>query len=169
MNRKRLDDVIGERTSLLKTAIAEDIAFTIRALAADPPPQNWYDAAAKLGTWAVENVDILRNIPETIRNERIKRQTNNSKPSRSATFCLRSAIALESGYQAKRIGSEEEKEENDQIRPSNLQAKNARCQPQGLREKDKLEDSANGEVTYLLLGHSMVPKSLTWVYPGRME
>lgn len=55
----------------------------------------------------------------------------------------RLAIALEPGYQAKRIGSEEEREENDQIRPSNLQAQNARCQLQGLKLIDKLEDSAD--------------------------
>lgn len=50
---------------------------------------------------------------------------------------------MESEYQAKRIGREEGKEENDQIRPSNLQAQNARCQLQGLKVKDKLEDSAD--------------------------
>lgn len=73
INRKWLDDVIGERTSLLKTAIAGVIAFITQALAANPPSQNWYDAAAKLGTCAVEDFNILRNIPETIQKERIKR------------------------------------------------------------------------------------------------
>lgn len=58
---------------LLKTAIVEVIAFIIQALVANPPSQNWYDAAAKLGTWAVDNFIILRNIPETIQKERIKR------------------------------------------------------------------------------------------------
>lgn len=55
----------------------------------------------------------------------------------------RLAIAFESGYQAKRIGSEEEREENGQIRPPNLQAQNERCQLQGLKVIDKLEDSAD--------------------------
>ncbi|KAK1657518.1 hypothetical protein BDP55DRAFT_567084 [Colletotrichum godetiae] len=49
------------------TAVAQVFAFILRALRAEPPPSSWHDAAAALGTWAVEYDDVLRNIPETVR------------------------------------------------------------------------------------------------------
>ncbi|OHE90489.1 hypothetical protein CORC01_14217 [Colletotrichum orchidophilum] len=49
------------------TAVAQVFAFILRALRAELPPSSWHDAAAALGTWAVEYDDVLRNIPETVR------------------------------------------------------------------------------------------------------
>ncbi|KAF2453055.1 hypothetical protein BDY21DRAFT_388289 [Lineolata rhizophorae] len=52
---------------LYRTALAQVFAFTLHALATDPPPQAWFDATAGLKTWAVEYVDILKKIPKTKR------------------------------------------------------------------------------------------------------
>ncbi|CAG8878831.1 unnamed protein product [Penicillium nalgiovense] len=52
---------------LHRTAIGQVLAFTLQALAAEAPSQEWHDAAHdKLKTWEVEYLDVLRKIPETL-------------------------------------------------------------------------------------------------------
>lgn len=53
---------------LRRTAMGQMLAFTLQALAAESPSQEWHDTAdEQLSTWNVEYLDVLRNIPETIR------------------------------------------------------------------------------------------------------
>jgi hypothetical protein len=55
---------------LHRTAIGQVLAFTLQALAVEPPTQEWHDAAHdKLTTWEVEYLDVLREIPETLRKD----------------------------------------------------------------------------------------------------
>jgi hypothetical protein len=55
---------------LHRTAIGQVLAFTLQALAAEAPTQEWYDMANdKLTTWEVEYLDVLRQIPETLRKD----------------------------------------------------------------------------------------------------
>ncbi|KAJ6134491.1 hypothetical protein N7523_000813 [Penicillium sp. IBT 18751x] len=55
---------------LHRTAIGQVLAFTLQALAVEPPTQEWHDAAHdKLTTWQVEYLDVLREIPETLRKD----------------------------------------------------------------------------------------------------
>lgn len=55
---------------LHRTAVGQVLAFTLQALAAELPSQEWHDTAhGKLSTWEVEYLDVLRDIPETIRKE----------------------------------------------------------------------------------------------------
>lgn len=54
---------------LHQTAVAQVLAFSLRALAARPPSQSWHDTAAGLNKWNVEYSDVLRDIPESIRKE----------------------------------------------------------------------------------------------------
>ncbi|OKO92894.1 hypothetical protein PENSUB_12564, partial [Penicillium subrubescens] len=55
---------------LHRTAIGQVLAFTLQALAVGPPTQEWHDAAHdKLTTWKVEYLDVLREIPETLRKD----------------------------------------------------------------------------------------------------
>lgn len=55
---------------LHRTAIGQVLAFTLQALAAEAPSQEWHDAAHdKLKTWEVEYLDVLRKIPETLRKD----------------------------------------------------------------------------------------------------
>ncbi|KAJ5751255.1 hypothetical protein N7533_008283 [Penicillium manginii] len=55
---------------LHRTAIGQVLAFTLQALIADAPSQEWHDAAHnKLTTWEVEYLDVLRKIPETLRKD----------------------------------------------------------------------------------------------------
>ena len=53
-----------------RTAVAQVFAFVLRALRAKLPDQSWLDKTSTLDTWDVEYVDILRNIPETVRKQR---------------------------------------------------------------------------------------------------
>lgn len=64
-------DVQNEsQQSLQWMAIGQVLAFTLRALAAKAPSQEWHNAAhEKLSTWEVEYLDILKRIPETVRRD----------------------------------------------------------------------------------------------------
>jgi hypothetical protein len=60
----------GDEGRLHRTAVGQMLAFTLQALAAEAPSQEWHDTAhRKLSTWKVEYLDVLRHIPETIRKE----------------------------------------------------------------------------------------------------
>ncbi|RHZ44725.1 uncharacterized protein CDV56_101514 [Aspergillus thermomutatus] len=60
----------GEESRLHRTAVGQMLAFTLQALAAEAPSQEWHDAAYRnLSTWEVEYLNVLRDIPETIRKE----------------------------------------------------------------------------------------------------
>nr|QOD95030.1 HhpR [Paecilomyces variotii] len=55
---------------LHRTAIGQVLAFTLQALTAEAPTQEWYDMAnGQLKTWEVEYLDVLRQIPETLRKD----------------------------------------------------------------------------------------------------
>ncbi|KAK1500220.1 hypothetical protein CABS01_17004, partial [Colletotrichum abscissum] len=62
-----LDVRDDDENGLHGTAVAQIFAFILRALRAEPPPSSWHDAAAALGTWAVEYDDVLKRIPKTVR------------------------------------------------------------------------------------------------------
>ncbi|EYE94545.1 uncharacterized protein EURHEDRAFT_378011 [Aspergillus ruber CBS 135680] len=60
----------GDESCLHQTAVGQMLAFTLQALAAEAPSQEWYNTAhEQLSTWKVEYLDVLRDIPETIRKE----------------------------------------------------------------------------------------------------
>ncbi|GAB0138454.1 hypothetical protein EsDP_00006689 [Epichloe bromicola] len=62
---------------LHRTAIGQVLAFTLQALAAEAPPQEWHDMARdKLTTWEVEYLDVLKEIPETERKGKGPRSSN---------------------------------------------------------------------------------------------
>ena len=65
-----LDIKEDNENGLHQTVVAQIFAFVLRALAAEPPPQSWHDATADLDTWAIEYIDILKKIPETVEKER---------------------------------------------------------------------------------------------------
>ncbi|QSS52218.1 hypothetical protein I7I53_07783 [Histoplasma capsulatum var. duboisii H88] len=51
--------------SLHLTAVAQILAFTLRALVSSPALQEWYDAIVELGIWLVEYSDILEQTPSS--------------------------------------------------------------------------------------------------------
>lgn len=64
---------------LHRTAIGQVLAFTLQALAAEAPPQEWHDMAHdKLTTWEVEYLDVLKDFPETLRKDP---RSSNYRPS----------------------------------------------------------------------------------------
>ncbi|PYH88799.1 hypothetical protein BO71DRAFT_403570 [Aspergillus ellipticus CBS 707.79] len=59
----------NDQCRLHRTAIGQVLAFTLQALTAEAPSQEWYDTAHdQLTTWKVEYLDVLREIPETVRS-----------------------------------------------------------------------------------------------------
>ncbi|BCR99884.1 uncharacterized protein AKAW2_50226S [Aspergillus luchuensis] len=55
---------------LHRTAIGQVLAFTLQALSVEPPTQKWHDVAHdQLTTWKVEYLDVLREIPDTLRKD----------------------------------------------------------------------------------------------------
>ncbi|QKX57031.1 uncharacterized protein TRUGW13939_04139 [Talaromyces rugulosus] len=64
------DVQVNDELRLHRTAIGQMLAFTLQALAAEAPSQEWHDVADdKLKTWEVEYLNVLRKIPETLRND----------------------------------------------------------------------------------------------------
>ena len=153
-----LDFDLNHPAFLHNTAIAEVIAFSLQALAAEPPVQRWHDSAAELTLWALERVDILKNIPQTAEKERIN-ETPDYIASRSANRIYRSPIALRSRHGAKHIASKEENEEKDKTESLNHQTRNSRCRPQDLEVKDESGDSSDGQSEGSPLGPSRVKRS----------
>ena len=65
----RLDFQEDDGNRFHRTSVAQIFAFFLNSLSAEAPSQAWHDAAARLDTWAVEYIDILKKIPETERKE----------------------------------------------------------------------------------------------------
>lgn len=64
---------LNKATTLHQTAVAQVLAFTLRAISDSAPSQLWHEAAAKLSTWEVEFVDVFRSVVDS--------QRKNPKPS----------------------------------------------------------------------------------------
>lgn len=56
-----------QEESLYLTAVAQVVAFTLRALASPPPSQIWHDNVADIGVWPVEYADVLAQTPPSKR------------------------------------------------------------------------------------------------------
>ncbi|KAJ5547554.1 hypothetical protein N7513_004788 [Penicillium frequentans] len=55
---------------LHRTAIGQVLAFTLQALGTEAPSQEWHDIAHdKLTKWEIEYLDVLKEIPETLRKD----------------------------------------------------------------------------------------------------
>ncbi|OJD17116.1 hypothetical protein AJ78_02760 [Emergomyces pasteurianus Ep9510] len=72
--------------SLHLTAVAQVLAFTLRALVSPPAPQEWYDAVANLGIWPVEYSDILDQTPPTARPKHVSPLYRGRRPSKLPPF-----------------------------------------------------------------------------------
>ncbi|PGH05103.1 hypothetical protein AJ80_08402 [Polytolypa hystricis UAMH7299] len=65
----------GHEGDFYLTAVAQVVAFTLRALASSPPSQAWHDAAAELGVWPVESPSPPPpNSPSPANNQSIGRR-----------------------------------------------------------------------------------------------
>ncbi|GAA93206.1 hypothetical protein AKAW_11318 [Aspergillus luchuensis IFO 4308] len=65
-----IDSGADDEVRLHRTAIGQVLAFTLQALAVEPPTQHWHDVADdQLTSWKVEYLDVLRGIPETLRKD----------------------------------------------------------------------------------------------------
>lgn len=80
-----LDVMDDDETRLHRTAAAQVFAFILQALRVRPPSALRHDEADRLGTWAVEYGDILRNIPVTERKRKEPRASP-YKPQRWKAF-----------------------------------------------------------------------------------
>ncbi|EDN11424.1 predicted protein [Histoplasma mississippiense (nom. inval.)] len=72
--------------SLRLTAVAQVLAFTLRALESPPAPQEWYDAVAELGIWPVEYSDILEQTPPSARQKHASPLYRGRRPSNLPPF-----------------------------------------------------------------------------------
>ncbi|KAM5441378.1 hypothetical protein MferCBS31731_003449 [Microsporum ferrugineum] len=74
-----------KKDNLQLTAVAQVLAFTIRALTALPISQTWYDTVSELDVWPVEYSEILEQTPPTARLKQVSplyrgRQPRNLPP-----------------------------------------------------------------------------------------
>ena len=97
MQVPNLDVIDDDETRLHRTAVAQVFALVLRAAREEPPPQSWFDAAEKLGTWAVEYEKMLEDVPVSARKpqsetpykpQRWKGFTRSPIQTRSRASCL---------------------------------------------------------------------------------
>ncbi|KAL4941663.1 hypothetical protein BDV06DRAFT_193960 [Aspergillus oleicola] len=118
----------GDKSRLHRTAMGQMLAFTLQALAAKAPSQDWHDTAdEQLSTWKVEYLDVLRHIPETIRKEPPPSNYRPShwKPLPSKTHNTRSRARCNPGVSTPE-GSPSESSDSDEELPSPSTAPAAR-------------------------------------------
>ncbi|KAL4888051.1 hypothetical protein BDV59DRAFT_189431 [Aspergillus ambiguus] len=119
----------GDR--LHRSAVGQMLAFTLQALAAEAPSQEWHDTAQEqLLTWKVEYLDVLRHIPETIRKEP---PPSNYRPSRwkpdPKTHNTRSRARCQADRSTPANSPGEGSSDSDEDIPSPSTAAAARRQP----------------------------------------
>ncbi|EGD92063.1 hypothetical protein H112_00352 [Trichophyton rubrum D6] len=74
-------DVKGtDDKDLQSTAVAQVLAFTIKALSSPPVSQQWHDAIPGLDVWPVEYADILEQTPPDSRPKRISPPYRGRRP-----------------------------------------------------------------------------------------
>lgn len=157
---------LDEPASLHKTAIARIVAFSLQAVAAKPPPQEWHDAAAKLDTWVVDYDEIVKSNPEFIQNERTIGDMRNVGFRESEKLVSHVLMKLRPERQAKDSGSKEEKQEDNQTESSNLQTQNLRGRSQDLKTIEDFHDPCDVEGDVSAIGQSNHDKKST---AGRAE
>lgn len=105
---------------LHRTAVGQVLAFTLNALAADLPPQEWHDTAReKLTTWKVEYLDVLKEIPPSVRKEPPSSEYKplSWKPIQRSPYNTRSRTRCQPSGRTPE-GSSEEGSDNDSGLPS---------------------------------------------------
>jgi hypothetical protein len=107
---------------LHRTAVGQVLSFTLNALVAESPSQEWHDAANKrLSTWDVQYIDILRDIPESMRKEPPPSNYKPSywKPVNRSPYNTRAQASCRSNWTTPRHSSGESSgSENDFPSPS---------------------------------------------------
>ncbi|KAG5294561.1 hypothetical protein I7I48_11114 [Histoplasma ohiense] len=75
--------------SLHLTAVAQVLAFTLRALVSPPASLEWHDAVAELGIWPVEYSDILEQTPPTAQQKHASPLYHGRRPSKLPPFQMK--------------------------------------------------------------------------------
>ncbi|KAJ5111766.1 hypothetical protein NUU61_001396 [Penicillium alfredii] len=151
---------------LHRTAIGQVLAFTLQALTADAPSQEWHDAAHdKLIAWEVEYLDVLREIPETLRKDQ---PGSNYRPShwkrdrkihntRSRTRC-QPGVSTPKHPSTEGNGSEEESHSPSAAAASRSRSSRDRSnKTQSSRESGKTRSSRDNKQNSRKDGHSTRP------------
>ncbi|KAJ5111727.1 hypothetical protein NUU61_001357 [Penicillium alfredii] len=151
---------------LHRTAIGQVLAFTLQALTADAPSQEWNDAAHEnLTTWEVEYLDVLREIPETLRKDP---PASNYRPSHwkrdRKIHNTRSRTRCQPGVSTpKHSSTEDNVSEEESHSPSAAAASRSRSsrdrsnKTQSSRESGKTRSSRDNKQTSRKDGHSTRP------------
>ncbi|KAI3093185.1 hypothetical protein CBS147333_10113 [Penicillium roqueforti] len=150
---------------LHRTAIGQVLAFTLQALAAEAPPQEWHDVAHdKLTTWKVEYLDVLREIPETLREDP---RASNYRPShwkrdrkvrntRSRAQCQPGASTPKHSS-TEGSGSDQESHSPSAAAASRSQSSRGRVKLQSARGSERTQAGRNNKQTSQKDGQSTRP------------
>lgn len=87
---------LNKPTTLHQTAVAQVLAFALRAISDPAPSQLWHEAAARLGTWKVEFVDIFRSIVDSQRKNPKRSSVYKPNLSKAMREFFRSPYAIRS-------------------------------------------------------------------------
>jgi hypothetical protein len=142
------DVQVDDQCRLHRTAIGQVLAFTLQALAAEAPSQEWHDTADdELTTWKVEFLDILREIPETLRSQgpptSIYRPSHWKKEPK--THNTRSRARCQPGSSTPKHSSAEESGSEEQSHSPSIAAAAARSQASRSKSNKQRSVGTHGE------------------------
>lgn len=85
---------LNKPTTLHQTAVAQVLAFTLRAMSDPAPSQLWHEEAARLSTWDVKFVDIFKSIVDSQRKDPKRSSAYKPNLSKAMREFLRSPYAI---------------------------------------------------------------------------
>ncbi len=142
---------LNKPTTLHQTAVAQVLAFTLRAISDPAPSQLWHEAAARLSTWKVEFVDVFRSIVDSERKNPKRSSVYKANLSKAMREFFRSPYAILSKFLPIDLGiADTEDKSREVITSGTTKAGRRRCKPRDFdhthsNDKDHDKDHDNDD------------------------
>lgn len=142
---------LNKPTTLHQTAVAQVLAFTLRAISDPAPSQLWHEAAARLSTWEVEFVDVFRSIVDSQRKNPKRSSAYKANLSKAMREFFRSPYAIRSKSLPINLGiADTEDKSGEAIKSGTTKAGQRRCKPRDFghtnsNDKDDDKDDDNDD------------------------
>lgn len=138
---------LNKPTTLHQTAVAQVLAFTLRAISDPAPSQLWHEAAARLSTWEVEFVDVFRSIVDSQHKNPKRSSAYKANLSKAMREFFRSPYATRSKSLPIDLGIADTEDKSGEAITSGTTKARRRCKPRDFdhtHSNDKDDDKDDG-------------------------
>lgn len=138
-------------TTLHQTAVAQVLAFTLRAISDPVSSQLWHEAAARLSTWKLEFVDVFRSIVDSQRKNPKRLSVYKPNLRKAMREFFRSPYAIRSKSLPIDLGIADTEDRSGEIITSGTtKAGRRRCKPRDFdRTRSTDKDDDNDDASHL--------------------